>query len=110
MLFLDGHRTMHNCPYTIAELLPHRAPMILLDEVVGCESGQIASGVTVTPQSQFFTEGKGVPSYVGLEYMAQTCGLFVGLKMLSQGRPVSIGFLGLGTSTPVLPGLNRKSS
>lgn len=87
---------MRDCPYTVAQLLPHAPPMILIEQLTGlCETGCSAS-LIITPQSRFYVPDKGVPSYVGLEYMAQTCGAFVGYLARNSGQPVRIGYL-LGT-------------
>jgi predicted hotdog family 3-hydroxylacyl-ACP dehydratase len=87
---------MSDCPYMLAELLPHAPPMILLDEIVDCTADGCVAAVAISPQSRFYIEDRGVPSYAGLEYMAQTCGLHVGRLARSQGLPVRIGYL-LGT-------------
>lgn len=86
---------MKPCPYTLGDLLPHAAPMILLDEVVGYDEASLAAGVAIREES-LFLEGDGVPAYVGLEYMAQACGAYAGALALDEGRDVGIGFL-LGT-------------
>lgn len=87
---------MANCPYTVAELLPHAPPMILVDDIVGFSDTGCTTTLVITAQSRFFEPGKGVPAYVGLEYMAQTCGLFAGLRARCHALPVRIGYL-LGT-------------
>jgi predicted hotdog family 3-hydroxylacyl-ACP dehydratase len=78
-----------------AELLAHRAPMLLLDEIVGLDESSVTARVRIGSQSPFF-DGSGVPSYVGLEYMAQACGAFVGALAVAAGRAPRIGYL-LGT-------------
>ena len=80
---------------TPAELLAHRAPMLLLDDIVAVDGSSIAAQVHIGPHSPFF-DGVGVPSYVGLEYMAQACGAYVGALARSAGRAPRIGYL-LGT-------------
>jgi predicted hotdog family 3-hydroxylacyl-ACP dehydratase len=70
--------------------------MVLLDEVVGWDRGKVAAALTVHPASPFFSPDKGVPAYVGLEYMAQTCGIYAGIEARNHGLPVRLGFL-LGT-------------
>lgn len=87
---------MQSCTHSVAELLPHASPMMLLDKVVGWDKGQIIAALTVRAESPFFSEGLGIASYVGLEYMAQTCGLYAGIEALNLGQPVRLGFL-LGT-------------
>jgi len=88
---------MFNCSYAVSDLLPHAPPMVLLDEVVCWERGnEVSASITIHAQSPFFLDNNGVPSYVGLEYMAQTCGIYAGLEALAHNRPVRLGFL-LGT-------------
>lgn len=86
---------MRPCPYPIGELLPHEAPMILLDEVIEYSGTSLRARVTIT-ESSMFLDQDGVPAYIGLEYMAQACGAHAGLMARDAGAPVRIGFL-LGT-------------
>ena len=86
---------MKPCRYAVSELLPHRPPMILLDEILGYDETSLAAGVTVSAAS-LFVEAEGVPAHIGLEYMAQACGAFAGLLARERGEPVRIGFV-LGT-------------
>jgi predicted hotdog family 3-hydroxylacyl-ACP dehydratase len=79
----------------IASLLPHRPPMILLDEVVAWDGTTLVAALTVRPET-LFLEADGVPAHIGIEYMAQACGAFAGAQALDAGRGVRIGFL-LGT-------------
>jgi len=95
-LFLAELEIMLKSQYSVVSLLPHAPPMVLLDEVVGRTGTEVSASVALHEHSPFFVEGKGVPSYVGLEYMAQTCGVFAGLESLEKGHPVRLGFL-LGT-------------
>jgi len=87
---------MHIDRFKIDELLPHAQPMILLDELVAAREDGVDAVRTVGPKDPFFVPGKGVPSYVGLEYMAQSCGVFAGLQSKLRQKPVQVGFL-LGT-------------
>jgi len=79
----------------IASLLPHRPPMILLDEVVAWDGAILAASLTIRKET-LFLEADGVPAHIGIEYMAQTCGAFAGAQALDRGEKVRIGFL-LGT-------------
>jgi predicted hotdog family 3-hydroxylacyl-ACP dehydratase len=83
------------CPWPIAALLPHSGAMLLLDRVLGCDEQSLTADVTIRESSPF-AEADGVPAYVGLEFMAQSCGAFAGAQALRTGEPVRIGFL-LGT-------------
>jgi predicted hotdog family 3-hydroxylacyl-ACP dehydratase len=84
------------CLYPVAQLLPHAAPMLLLDEAIAYGDDAIQTGVTVRPESIFFRAGRGIPAHVALEWMAQTCGAYIGVVALQQQQPVRIGYL-LGT-------------
>lgn len=86
---------MRDGAYPIEALLMHRAPMLLLDEVVGYDDTSLVAGVTIT-QSSLFAGPQGVPGHVAIEYMAQACGAFAGAIALDGAMPVKIGFL-LGT-------------
>jgi predicted hotdog family 3-hydroxylacyl-ACP dehydratase len=81
--------------HAIDELLPHQPPMILLDEVLNADETSLIAAVTIREDSLFFEAG-GVPSHIGIEYMAQACGAYAGSKALERGEPVRVGFL-LGT-------------
>lgn len=79
----------------IAELLPHRERMLLVDRVVSFEGEQVAAELTVRDDPLFCHDGV-VGSWVGLEYMAQTVGAMIGLMSRARNEPVRIGLL-LGT-------------
>jgi len=87
---------MSGVPWSVAELLPHSGPMVLLDDVVGAGPGWVAAGVRIAEDSRFLEPGAGVPCWLGLEYMAQTIALYSGLAARRAGQPVRIGLL-LGT-------------
>ena len=86
----------------VADMLPHRAPMVLLDEIVAAGPGYATCRVEIR-QSSTFAENGRVPGLVAIEYMAQTVGVYAGLKARHQGLPVRIGYL-LGSRDVVLPG------
>ena len=77
------------------QLLPHRAPMILIDRMIDATDAESVCEVTIGPQTLFIEPG-GVPAFVGLEYMAQAVAAYGGYKAYLAGEPMAIGFL-LGT-------------
>jgi predicted hotdog family 3-hydroxylacyl-ACP dehydratase len=81
--------------YTLPEILPHGPGMLLLDRLVGYEADALTCELTIRPDSRF-CDGRAVPAWVGLEYMAQALGAYTGIARLQQGRPVQIEML-LGT-------------
>jgi len=79
----------------IAELLPHRGPALLLDEVIAHETERVTCRVTLREGAAYARDGR-LPAVLAIEYMAQTIGAWVGLRARARGEPVRIGFL-LGT-------------
>lgn len=86
---------LRECPYSIEELLIHRPPMLLLDNVVGYDDAGIVASVVISESSLLVTP-EGVPGHIAIEYMAQACGAYAGAMALGAGTPVKIGLL-LGT-------------
>jgi predicted hotdog family 3-hydroxylacyl-ACP dehydratase len=86
---------LRECLYSIEELLIHRPPMLLLDNVIGYDEAGVLASVVISESSPLVTP-EGVPGHVAIEYMAQTCGAYAGAMALDAGTPVKIGLL-LGT-------------
>lgn len=87
---------MSACPWPIEDLLPHARPMLLLDEALTCDAEGASAAVTIHP-GHLFARDQGVPAHVGIEFMAQTCGIWAGGAAKREGRQAArLGFL-LGT-------------
>ncbi|WP_028455808.1 ApeP family dehydratase [Chitinilyticum litopenaei] len=83
--------------HSLAEVLPHAAPMILLDRIVGYDAERLTAELTVPAEGLFNDpEHGGVPAWVGIEYMAQAVAALDGCLRRDAGLPPKIGFL-LGT-------------
>ena len=84
----------------IETLIPHDAPMILIDALVKSDESTSTSELCIRESLPFFDATlNGVPSWVGVEYMAQTVAAhsgFTGLKKNDSSHTPPIGFL-LGT-------------
>ncbi|MBR9728325.1 3-hydroxydecanoyl-ACP dehydratase [Shewanella intestini] len=79
---------------SIETLLPHKAPMLLIDRVVWANNDAIGCEVIIKPSCVFYDEKiNGIASHVGIEYMAQTIGALAGLKAHNNNQPPPIGFL-----------------
>ncbi|HEX5046426.1 MAG TPA: hypothetical protein VFX89_04835 [Gammaproteobacteria bacterium] len=76
----------------IAELLPHGPGMIVIDRLVIHDGTRSVARSKVRRTSKFF-DGSGVPSWAGIEYMAQTVAARAGFEARMGGRPPRIGFL-----------------
>ncbi|MFT4927637.1 MAG: putative hotdog family 3-hydroxylacyl-ACP dehydratase [Phenylobacterium sp.] len=80
--------------YAIEQVLPHSAPMILLDELLDYGEDWGLCAVNIGPASLFYDSAQqGVPSYIGIEYMAQTIAAFAGADALNNQQSVEVGFL-----------------
>lgn len=81
----------------LSTILPHKAPMILIDDIVdySIEEKWLKTCVTIREDSLFYDKDiKGIDSAIGIEYMAQTIGCYAYYRrQLSEPK---IGFL-LGT-------------
>lgn len=75
----------------IVELLPHRPPMQLVDELLADGDEFARAGVTVRRDAMFATE-EGWPGWVGAELMAQTVAAWAGLQRLKNQQKVQLGF------------------
>jgi predicted hotdog family 3-hydroxylacyl-ACP dehydratase len=76
----------------IMDVVPHRPPMLLLDEVVAWDSKRAECRVVLRDDSPF-VEGGRVASTLAIEYMAQCIAVFVGLEAYYRGEPIPLGYL-----------------
>lgn len=86
-------KSARTLPWTLEELLPHAAPMILIDEVLEYSDNTLKARVLISEDSIFYERFKGVPVWVGVEYMAQTIAALAGVRAKRAKEPVRIGFL-----------------
>ncbi|WP_417514717.1 hypothetical protein [Minwuia sp.] len=77
----------------ISELVPHQGRMCLVSNVRDEQEGQLSVAITIEPDHPFLVPGEGVPTYVGLEMMAQSICAKDGLVQKRKGRAPAIGFL-----------------
>lgn len=79
----------------IDHLLPHRDEMVLIHGFVARGDSWLIAAVDLARPNPYSTE-HGIPSYVALEYMAQTISAYAGSQNAAKQLPPQIGFL-LGT-------------
>ena len=78
----------------IAALVPHAAPMLLLDRVISVDADKLCAQVAIGDDSLFLTGTEtGVGAWVGIEYMAQAIAAWAGYHAQQRGEAVRIGFL-----------------
>jgi predicted hotdog family 3-hydroxylacyl-ACP dehydratase len=81
---------------SVQDLLLHRPPMLLLKSVVRWSEGELEALVDPRDSHLFMDADGQIPSWVGIEYMAQAIGALAGIESRRAGNPVCLGFL-LGT-------------
>ncbi len=74
----------------IANLLPHKPPALLLDEVIAVEPGKVRCGLTVRSAPQTEETHELIETSIGIEYLAQAAGVGFGLSRTS-GAQVQTG-------------------
>ena len=79
----------------VADILPHDGAMVLLDNVLEYDQQSLVAAVTVRDDG-LFGDGKTIPAWIGIEYMAQTVAAHGGMMCHLAGKPINLGFL-LGT-------------
>lgn len=84
-------------PWKIDELVPHKASMSLLNEVLAVDDESARAAVQIAENTLLYDAAiGGVPASTGIEYMAQTVAMFAGAQARRAGATPSVGFL-LGT-------------
>jgi len=79
----------------VADLLPHDGNMVLLDSVLEYDDESLVAELTVRDDG-LFGDGRKIPAWLGIEYMAQTVAAHGGMMCYLAGKPINLGFL-LGT-------------
>jgi predicted hotdog family 3-hydroxylacyl-ACP dehydratase len=76
----------------IVDVVPHRPPMLLLDEVVAWDGASAECRLLLRDDSPFVHAGR-VASTLAIEYMAQCIAVFVGMEAYQRGLPIPLGYL-----------------
>ncbi|GHA14605.1 3-hydroxydecanoyl-ACP dehydratase [Arenicella chitinivorans] len=78
--------------HEIKQLIPHREPMLLINELLEVSQQSSESRVFIDVDTPFATE-LGVPAWIGLEYMGQTAALIAGYQQREGLCRPHLGFL-----------------
>ncbi len=78
----------------LRSLIPHRPPMILIDELVHWDAHEVVCSVTLRDDAPFVADGRA-PALVSIEYFAQAVAAFYGY-LSRNSRQFTMGML-LGT-------------
>lgn len=74
-------------------LVPHGGAMLLIEDPFDGGDDWATASVRIAEDTMFYRPGHGVPSWVGIEYMAQTVALQAGLLAKRAGEDIRIGLL-----------------
>lgn len=78
----------------VSHYLPHKPPMVLIDGLESSTDMSVNTLTHITPEAGFYDAAiAGVPSWIGLEYMAQSAAVWVGLDNERKGHPIQPVFL-----------------
>lgn len=76
----------------IASLLPHRPPMVLLDEALSLD-GDRATCAAVVREGAVFVEAGELPAVVLIEHMAQAVAALAGHAARARGDGAAVGYV-----------------
>ncbi len=80
--------------YSVGDLIPHSPPMVLLDSISSYSEESLTAVISINEDSKFYDPRlKGVPSWVGIEYMAQAIATFSGIHSKIANKGIKLGFL-----------------
>ena len=78
--------------FTIAEILPHRPPMVMIDSISEWD-GESARGVKVFREDDYASSDAGLAEVILIECLAQTVAAMSGLNARQSGHPPGMGML-----------------
>lgn len=78
----------------IEDYLPHAAPMVLVDKLCSIDEESVHCQVVIKTTNPYFSDKiQGVPAYIGVEFMAQTIGVWSGYSTTCKQQEPKVGFL-----------------
>ncbi|MGD0961753.1 MAG: 3-hydroxylacyl-ACP dehydratase [Methylomonas sp.] len=79
--------------FQVSELLPQSGKMVLLDRILSVDDNSLSAELRVRYDGLLLGDQQTVPSWAGIEYMAQAIAAFTGVKTKLAGEPIRLGFL-----------------
>ncbi len=76
----------------VADYLPHRPPMLLIDRIDEVTGDRAVCHATIQPDCVFAQDGVVHPSAM-IEFVAQACAIYVGVRGSRDGDPPRLGFI-----------------
>ncbi len=76
----------------VIDYLPHRPPMLLIEEILEVTKTRAVCRTTLRPDCVFAIDGKVHASSM-IEFVAQTCAIAAGVTSSREGGPPRLGFI-----------------
>lgn len=76
----------------VMDYLPHRPPMLLIDEIIEVSKTHAICKATLRADCVFAIDGK-VHATSMIEFIAQTCAIAAGVPSVREGGPPRLGFI-----------------
>lgn len=76
----------------VADYLPHRPPMLLIDDIVEVTDARAVCTTTIHPDCVFAIADRVHPAAM-IEFVAQTCAIGVGVQGARKGEPPRTGLI-----------------
>jgi len=76
----------------VADYLPHRPPMLLIDDIVEASRDHVVCRTTIHPDCVFARDGLVHPSAM-IEFIAQACAIYAGVRAANDGDPPRVGLI-----------------
>ncbi|MDW5377462.1 hypothetical protein R6258_11090 [Halomonas sp. HP20-15] len=84
-------------PRPIAEFVPHRSGMCLLDTLIAADEHGLTARLTPRADGLFVeaagASAQGIPAWVGVEWLAQAVAAWAGWHAAQRGQAPAVGFL-----------------
>jgi predicted hotdog family 3-hydroxylacyl-ACP dehydratase len=77
----------------LQHIMCHQPPMVFLDEVVESRHEGLTAVVRIRDGIPFYAADRGVPAWVGIEYMAQSIAALAGIRARNAGEDVPLGLI-----------------
>ena len=99
---------MPNKHYTPQQVLPQRAPMLLIDQIGDWSKDWIEVQVTHQHPNLFTKKNGNTPAWVALEYICQAAAAHAGILQLESGQTIKLALV-LGTRKLHIPQTHFKA-
>lgn len=80
--------------YKIAELIPQRAPIVMVDEFLGVEERNVSRSQLTVRKDNIFVEGSVMDECGVIEHIAQSAAARIGYICREADRDIPLGYIG----------------